>query len=402
MTANGAREGRPRIGYWIFNYEPHWEAASKELDTLAGAFASIYGTRMISLNLNGRKTRLAGRDKHLPAPLALSALPLLMRAARSTSVNHIFASAGERILTPRLARLERTILTVTKGCSTLARYERNLTALKSLRRIVVESERHRDLLLQMGVPDRNIELIYPGIASESYRPAAMPFTIMFATSPKDGELLTRGIYLMIRAAERLPDVRFRLVWRKNPEAARNAVREARIENVDILCGHVEDMKPLYDSAHAVILPALENDSLKPCPHSALHALAHGKPVLVSRAVSISCIVARDECGLAFEPSVDALCAAIANLKNNYARYQGNALETLNRRFSKREFVARYAAVYAELLSERSVNESPRSHSSRADARQVRRPATGVPERSFFPSHSKSNTSSSSGRDIPSS
>ena len=294
-----APSNSPRINYWIFNYEPQWEAASKEVQTLADWFDPIHGTRTVSLNVHDKTLSLSGRDRRLPAMIGLPALPLLMRMARSTDVNHVFASAAERILTPRFARLERTMLTVTKGTPDLAKIEKSAAVLKALRYVVVESERYRDLLLQLGLKPERVHLIYPGLATEPYRAVDGPFTILFATSPRKHALLSRGIHMMVRAAERLPDVRFVLIWRRDAEEGRKIVREAGVSNVDIVAGQVDDMKAVYDSAHTVILPALESESLKPCPHSGLHALAHGKPVLVSHAASFSAIVERESCGRGF-------------------------------------------------------------------------------------------------------
>lgn len=344
-----AHSGTPRIGYWMFNFDPKWEAASKELDALATAFRPVYGTRTISVNVDKRAAKFFGTDKHLPAVLALPALPLLMRAARAVPVNHIFASAGERILMPRLARLGNCILTVTKGTPALRTIERNIEALSKLRYVVVESERHYDLLMQLGLSPDRVRLIYPGLEREPYRRARRPFTVLFATSPKQHDLLTRGIYLILKAAERLPNVRFRLVWRWNPDRARKLIRERRLDNVDLVAGYVDDMKAMYDAAHAVILPALEADSFKPCPHSGLHSLAHGKPVLASRAASIAGIVEREKCGVVFEPTVDSLCKAVTHLAANYDNYQVNAFRTLERKFSRSGFIERYGKLYQSLL-----------------------------------------------------
>lgn len=342
----------PRIGYWMFNFDPKWEAASRELNTLATSFRSVYGTRTISLNLNGRAPALRGTDKHLPLSIALPALPLLMRAARTVSVNHIFASPGERLLLPRLARLNGTILTVTKGSPTLRALERNIDTLASLRHIVVESERHYDLFMQIGLPPDRVRLIYPGVAPEPYRAATGPFTILFATSPKKHDLLTRGIYLMMKAAEQLPSVRFRLIWRWNPQPIHDLLRKRNVSNVNVVTGYVENMKAMYDSVHAVILPGLEGDSFKPCPHSGLHSLAHGKPLLVSRATSIAGIVQRQNCGVVFDPTVQSLCEGVRRLSENYDAYQPNAERTLKRKFSKDGFLDRYGKLYASLLAEK--------------------------------------------------
>lgn len=345
------RQPAPRIGYWMFNFEPKWEAASRELDTLATFFRDVYGTRTISLNLNGRAIRLFGSDKHLPAAVALPVLPVLMRAARTVQVNHIFASAGERILTPRLARLGRTILTITKGTPTLRALERNIQTLASLRHVVVESERYYDLLMQVGLRPGQVHLIYPGLDPQPYRPATGPFTMLFATSPKKHDLLTRGIYLIMKVAELLPSVRFRLIWRWNPEQVLDLLRQKRIANVDVVTGYVDDMNAMYDSAHAVILPALEGDSFKPCPHSGLHSLAHGKPLLVSRAASIAGIVERHRCGVVFDPTIRSLCGAIQQLSSNYDDFQANTLATLNRKFTPDGFIERYGKLYESLLTE---------------------------------------------------
>lgn len=339
----------PGIAYWMFNFEPRWEAASKELEALAASFRPVYGTRTISLNLNGQVLSFAGGDRHIPVTLAPALLPMLMRAARAAPVNHILASPAERLLTPLLARLDNTILTITKGSPSLRRIERNIEALLALRYIVVESERHRELLLQLGVLEERIRMIYPGLDPEPYRPATGPLSILFATSPKKHDLLTRGIYLMLKVAELLPDVRFRLVWRWNPQRIHTLIRKRRLRNVEVFAGYVRDMKAMYDSAHAVILPALEPDSFKPCPHSGLHSLAHGKPLLVSQAVSIAGIVDRHRCGVVFEPTVESLRAAIERLAAHYDEYQANALPTLAREFSRRRFIERYSRLYTTML-----------------------------------------------------
>jgi glycosyltransferase involved in cell wall biosynthesis len=341
----------PSIAYWMFNYEPHWEAVSMEMHALATAFRPTLGTRTFGLNTDERTLRLSGADRCCPALLGLAALPLLLRIARATPVNHIFASPSDRILTPRLARLPNTVLTIAKAGRTLAGVHRNADALRKLRCIVVESDPHRELLLQLGIPVERVRLIRPGVEPRPYRPAGGPFTLLFATSPKTpGLLLTRGIYLLLAVAARLPEVRIRLVWRWKPAYVRNLVRERGLGNVEVLAGYRQDMDALYDEAHAVVLPGLEPDSFKPCPHSGLQALAHGKPLLVSRQVCFAEIVARRRCGIVFEPCVEALCDAIRRLADSYEEYRANTAPTLAAEFSRDVFLERYGRLYASLLS----------------------------------------------------
>ena len=350
-SALTSAEGGSRIGYWIFNFEPKWEAASREVEFLRESFGPTYGARMTSLDLWGERVKIRGRDKHLPLPWSLVGLPWLLRSSREVDLNHLFASPGERLLLPRLARLERTVLTITKKNPTLAGFERNRESLRALRRIVVESERHADLLLQVGVEERAIRLIRPGVPREPYRPATGPLTILFASSPRKDDLLTRGIYLMIRVAERMPQVRFRLVWRRNPEKVEQLLEGLGLPNVELVSGLVEDMKAMYDAAHAVILPALEDGSMKPSPHSGIHGLAHGKPLLVSSRVDVAPLVRQEGCGVVFEPNVSSLARAIVELRTRYEALQARAHPALERHFSQGVFLERHAELYSSLLGE---------------------------------------------------
>jgi glycosyltransferase involved in cell wall biosynthesis len=341
---------RPEIIYWLFNYEPKWEAVSKEVKLLSESLRKRFATRIISLDQRGEKISLRGRDKHLPLPLGLIGLPLMMRAARAADINHVFASASAPMLTKLLASRGKTVLTIAKGTPVLESVEKNAAILKELNGIVVESERDKDLMLQLGVSPDRVQLIYPGIAPQSTRIPSGPFTIMFASSPfqKHG-LLSRGINLMIEVARLLPDVRFRFVWRTGPQRVKELVRDAGTRNVEIIEGFVSDMNALYDSSHAAILPALAYNSLKPCPHSGLDSLAHGKPLLVSSATSFAHLVEERQCGVVFEPTIPSLCDAIRELKSRYSHYQANALPTSQACFSRAEFVSRYAALYSSLL-----------------------------------------------------
>lgn len=344
---NTARRG---ICYWTFNYEPRWEASSKEVELLVETFRDEFGTRLISLDQWGEHLKLFGRDRHLPLPWAVPGLPLILREARKVDINHVLSSPGERFVMPRLAGRGRSVLTITKQNATLDGLERNIESLKTFDVVVAESERYRDLLMQVGLSAERVRLIYPGQSRHAYRPAPGPFTVLFATSPRKHDLLARGIRLMIRAAERLPDVRFRFVWRRNPEAVQRLFRRLDLPNVELIAGFVEDMGEMYDSVDTVILPALTDNTLKPAPHSGLECLAHGKPLLVSDRVSLARIVRAERCGVVFEPDVDSLCEAIVALRDDYETYRRRAHPTVDRWFSKAEFIDRYRRLYLSLLN----------------------------------------------------
>ena len=346
--STGASEAVPPVRYWVFNYAPQWEAVSKEIDSLLEGLGGVDGS-LISLNTADARLQLNGRVKRVPLPHGLPLYPLLRRHAARPGVNHLFASAGERWLSPVLAR-HTAVLTVAKGTSSLDRIERNAETLRRFRAVVVHSERDRDLMHQVGVAETSIHLIRPGMPLARYREAIGPFTILFASSPLSaGDFLSRGIHLMLRAAQRLPEVGFLLVWRRrHVEKLRQLIAEAGVANVEVHDGVIRDMGALFDRAHATALPALEHRSFVPAPRSGLDSLAHGKPLLLSSYVGMAGSVVRAGAGLVFEPTVDGLVAAIEDMRNRYAALRQAAQPYLREHFSPTTHLELYRRLYRSL------------------------------------------------------
>jgi glycosyltransferase involved in cell wall biosynthesis len=264
-------------------------------------------------------------------------------------VNHLFASAGERLVTPIISR-HNGVLTIAKDTGTLRGYERNSESLKRLGAIVVEGERDRDILLQLGIQEQRIWLIRPGVPVMSYREASGPFTILFASSPLNAaDFLSRGIYLIIAVAALLPMVRFQLIWRKHHLAKlQRIVAQAGVTNVAVQSGVIPDMAAVYDRVHAAVLPGLEHRSFIPCPRSGLEALAHGKPLLLSNLISIAPSVAQAGAGVVFEPTTAGLKAAIVQLQAAYAGYQANTQAYIAQHFSPETHLELHRRLYQSL------------------------------------------------------
>ena len=340
-----------RVLYWVFNYMPQWEAVSKEIASVRTGLAGEIDDYLVCFNDKERSFNLRGREKRIPLPYGLSLFPLLRSYASRFDVNHLFASAGERLLTPILSR-GNSVLTIAKDTATLRGYERNRKSLKRLTAVVVEGERDRELLRQIGVKEERIWVIRPGIPVARYREAQGPFTIVFASSPLNaGDFLSRGIYLITAVAALLPDVRFLLIWRKHHLAKlEDIVAKAGLTNLIIQNGVIDDMNTVYDGVHAAILPGLEHRSFIPCPRSGLEALAHGKPLLVSELVAIAPSVARAGAGLAFEPTIAGLKSAIMQLQADYPTYQANTQRYIQENFSPSTHLELHRRLYQSLGS----------------------------------------------------
>jgi glycosyltransferase involved in cell wall biosynthesis len=335
-----------RVLYWVFNYMPKWEAVSKEIASVRHGLKGEIDSSLVSLNSKEAGLNLRGRDKRIPLPYGLPLLPLVQPYAARFDVNHLFASAGERLITPIISR-RNGVLTIAKDTGTLRGYERNSESLKRLGAIVVEGERDRDILLQLGIHEQRIWLIRPGVPVVRYREANGPFTILFASSPLNAaDFLSRGIYLIIAVAALLPTVRFLLVWRRHHLGKlQRIVAQAGVTNVDVQSGVIADMAAVYDRVHAAVLPGLEHRSFIPCPRSGLEALAHGKPLLLSNLVSIAPSVARSGAGVVFEPTIAGFKAAILQLQSGYADYQANTQRYISDNFSSAKHLELYRRLY---------------------------------------------------------
>jgi glycosyltransferase involved in cell wall biosynthesis len=338
-----------RVLYWIFNYMPQWEAVSKEIASLLQGLDRTIDASLLSLNTKHRSLRLAGREKFIPLPHALPLYPLLKPYASRFDINHLFASAGERFLTPVISRC-RGVLTLAKDTTSTRGFERNREALLRLKAIVVQAERDREILRQLGVPDGALRVIRPGIPIAAYSEPQGQFTVLFASSPLTADdFLSRGIYLIARAAALLPDIRFLLVWRERHLAKLERILvDAKTENVEIISGLVDDMTSIYDRVHTTVLPGLEHRSFIPCPRSGLESLAHGKPLLLSHLVSLAESVVRSGAGIAFEPTTDGLVAAVRELQRDYASYQANTQSYIADKFSPATHLELYQQLYRSL------------------------------------------------------
>ena len=334
-----------KVLYWIINYMPQWEAVSKEVASLRRGLQGTVDGALVGLNSKQRGFRLWGAEKHIPLPHGLPLYPLLKPYASRFDINHLFASGGERLLTPIISRYNG-VLTIAKDTS-LRRFDRNRESLLRMQAIVIQGERDREVLLQMGVRKEAIRLIRPGIPISPYRKAEGPFTLLFASSPLRAEdFLSRGIYLMIHVAGLLPEVQFLLIWRKRHLARlEQIVATAGVRNIRIASGLIDDMGQVYDQVHASVLPGLEHRSFIPCPRIGLESLAHGKPLLVSNLVSIAGPVARARAGIAFDPSVASFRAAILQLQGDYSAYQANTQYYVEHEFSPSTHLELYRQLY---------------------------------------------------------
>jgi glycosyltransferase involved in cell wall biosynthesis len=348
---------RPRIAYWTGWLSPEMEGCSKEVFDLKDHFtrSHLFGlSRYYTVRWSPRE-RYAGMNIRFYPLLRLLA-PLL---ERSVDLHHIYGSLSEWFFLRALQR-RPIVLTVATEEPPF-----NREVYRHVRRFVVHAPATARSLIARGFDPDRIRLIYPGIDVARFRPrdrASAPplwvstdpkrFRVLFATTPNRREgLEARGINLLLRTAQRLPDVDFFLPWRPWAGARRLAaiVQQDAPANVHMSTALQPDMTRLFHATDATIAPFLQPKDMKICPTSLVESLASGRPLLVSTKVGLADLVRDEGGGQVFEPSSNGLCESVEALRSNYQQHAANARLIAERHFDARVCHQLYEQLYQEVL-----------------------------------------------------
>lgn len=201
------------------------------------------------------------------------------------------------------------------GASLLAAMEAYLARLtrvylRRVRYFIAPSEFLRQRLLEGGVPAaRAVHLPY-FICAADYAPAFGGEGVLYL-----GRLeVEKGAHMLIKAAQRLPNVPFLIAGSGRLEATLRA-QAACLDNVAFL-GHLDPAaaRQALRAARVVVLPSTCHDV---APLVLLEAFASGKPVVASAVGGVPEIVRAGETGVLVPPSdAEALAEAVARLYSN--------------------------------------------------------------------------------------
>ncbi|MEA3379001.1 MAG: glycosyltransferase family 4 protein [Nanoarchaeota archaeon] len=327
-----------KIIYWVQGYRPYDEAISKEIKCLHKHFSSL-----IINPINGfkfTKSLICFNFKFFP--LGLFLFPFFEKKAK---ISHIYTSLGNYFYLKLLKR--KPIVLTAAGPSPINKIRKCLPLYKKLNAIVVETEKEKNLLLQLGVKKDKIKLIYPGIdlTKFKYNKKKGKFTILFASAPLNKEQFhTKGVPLIIKAAKKLENIDFILLWRgKYLKEIKQLTKDCK--NIKVINKRIKDMNKIYSQIDATILPLQSTLNSKSCPQSILESLACGKPVLVSNRCGIANLINKNKCGVVFKINNMKIVESIKKLKNDYKAYQQNCPKTAKKYFDKNNFLKKYAKLY---------------------------------------------------------
>ena len=337
----------PRIAYWLSSFEPEMEAVAKEVATLRATFPGsfLWGvTAHRSLLLS----RTRGFAFHPRLHLLFRALTGVLQ--RRYDINHVFGGLGDWHHLRAVSK-GPTVLTVALDAEPVA-----TELLQKVDRFVVEWPGGDRRLRELGIDGDKVELIYPPVDLRRFTPQPEPdgkFTVLFASSPDRASWIeTRGVDIVIGAAQRRPEMRFVLCWRPWGDAlprAQEMVREAGVDNVEVSVGRVADMAAVYREAHVTVLVARETVRSKPLPNSLVESCASGRPVVTTRVCGLAPLLTETDAGTVIEPDADQLAEALDSLRDGWVDYAARARRLAETMFDEAKFIDGYRRVYDAVL-----------------------------------------------------
>jgi glycosyltransferase involved in cell wall biosynthesis len=344
-----------RVLYWTeCCLEPKIEAISKEVCQLAHHFKKswIYG---ISPHYTARWSRADRYFGLHPVfhPLLRVGIPFLERFA---DINHVYGGVCPWVFYKSL-KTKPLVLTIAdqKG-------EPNFDFLERCRKIIVQTETYYKQVLGWGIEARKVELLYPGLQLDHFRPMRRdrsqggPPRILFASAPRSVEEMEgRGVHLLLETARRSPASHYSLLYREwaagytSLEPTRQAIARQDLRNVNLMNRTVGDMAEVYGQHEFVVIPYTRADGGKECPNSLIEGLACGLPALISTVCPFASFIETHACGVVFEPTPEGLQQAIETGRSRYLELSENAAQTSRRFFSEANLLKRMAGIYQEAL-----------------------------------------------------
>jgi len=207
----------------------------------------------------------------------------------------------------------------------------------NLKKVVVQSSRVKQKLIELGVDPNKLHLIYPIVDLDRFKytepPPLSPFRILFASAPnveipEEDNFLVKGVPLLLEAFKKFTEVEtaeLYLLWRgKYSKELNQKIEELRLRNKVVVVDKEVDAAEWYKETHVTVIPFLSTWRSPQVPLSALESLVSGRPVVTTNVLELADIVEKYRCGCVSSPTKDGLLSALMECKQRYSEFQRNS------------------------------------------------------------------------------
>ncbi len=215
-----------------------------------------------------------------------------------------------------------------------------------LRGIIAQSQRISNRLVNIGVDQQKVHLLYPWIDLKKFKytnpPNTKEFRILFASAPNlkgspENIFEAKGLALLLEAFKEFTkssQASLCLLWRGCYNGIlMEKIKELGLETQVKVINEVADMPKLYAQSHVTVIPFLDTRWSPEMPLSAVESLACGRPVVTTNVVELAEVVQKYKCGCVVNPTKEKLKAGLMECQANYGLYQKNCRQVAEELFS---------------------------------------------------------------------
>ncbi len=245
-----------------------------------------------------------------------------------------------------------TVYTVTTSLATASL--RSVAKLQDLAAIVVNNHHTEELLTKAGF--MNVHLMPPGIDRRLLSAAKLELNqelhVLMASAPwEKSQFTSKGIALLLGAAEQLPDLRLTFLWRGlHTKTLAKMISERGLESRTRVIDKRVNINELMKQVHSTVLLARDPSVVKAYPHSLIESLICGKPVIISGSLAMADFVRERRAGVVVSSfALDVLVESLHNLRDQYDELSENCRRLPPSLFSKEQVIAQIGRVYQQVL-----------------------------------------------------
>ncbi len=299
---------------------------------------------------------LARFSRWVPATLCgLGSFGRLRDLNRTVDLHHLFA--------PGLPNYPFLGTALTKPCVCTVQTSQGgadlpgtATIRPKVARLAVSDPRDADPVRgSTGIPT---SWIPPGLDTRKFRRTPPPeldrFNLLVGSAPwTQRQFTTKGVDQLLAAARQLPALRLVFLWRGvlRSQLAERIGRAGLADRTEVITEGT-DVSSLLERVHAVAVLASSAKLIKAYPHSALEALAAGRPVLTSSPLALGDLVGRLGAGVVLDSlSEGVVLAGLRAFMEDYARLAKGAMTSDLSEFSRDGFLDAYGRLYSEALAD---------------------------------------------------
>ncbi len=182
---------------------------------------------------------------------------------------------------------------------------------KRLKKVFVEMDSHKQILLENGFKNEDIVVAYTPSRFEKSRNKKKfnpnKITLLFASWNNDDKIDTcyiRGLFWLVDCVEKYKNIELRIILRdNNTKVFKEYVKAKNVNNrVKLLkIKNMHELKNEFDNADLVVYFLLMQ-IIKDVPNSLIDGIMRGKPVIMTDVLSFSNEVKRHNLGIVIKPN----------------------------------------------------------------------------------------------------